>query len=350
MALHLHDREALDRLLTGSHVDGLTGCLTQSAFAQELHREVRRSARHNLRTSCCFIDLDRFKRINDRHGHLQGSRVLADVATLLHEGVRCEDTLGRYGGDEFALLAPDTDEAAAVGLAERLRTTIAAARLNEHDDPIDLSIGVAQWQPGSSAQDLLGAADQALLAAKAAGGAVVVTASELERRPLPSRLRRRRPRAEDVKEVRRVRFCGRCGQRSPLVTSGRVCVKCGLGTLMLAPEDMAPTSREAFLILDEHLAVGAVSRRAESLLGVSESDALDRHIDDLLVPAATGGARVGTVGAVIAPALATADSRHVEVRLARAENGDGPYRARIGSCGPPTGTLVVFTDDHQHGR
>jgi diguanylate cyclase (GGDEF)-like protein len=178
-SLCLEDRDALDALLSGGRVDGLTGALTQTAFLAELRREVARCERHGRRVSCSFIDLDDFKRVNDRYGHLHGSRVLASIARVLRAGIRTEDTLGRYGGDEFVVFLPDTDETAALELSKRLRSTIATTMINLPHDPIDASIGVAQWRPGSSLEALLGAADEALLAAKAAGGATTVGASTL---------------------------------------------------------------------------------------------------------------------------------------------------------------------------
>ena len=73
-ALCLHDRDALDGPPVGGRLDGLTGCLTQAAFMHELEREIHRADRHGGEVSCCFIDLDRFKRVNDRHGHLHWAR------------------------------------------------------------------------------------------------------------------------------------------------------------------------------------------------------------------------------------------------------------------------------------
>ena len=169
----------LDGLFTAARRDALTGCLSYGAIRQELIREIRRAARHGRSLSCCFIDLDRFKAVNDNHGHLHGSRVLASVAAALGEGVRDGDSLGRYGGDEFVALLPDTDEAAAFVLAKRLRARIAALEPSGTDDTVDASIGVAQWLPGSSAESMLAAADDALRAAKALGGAVAIKASEL---------------------------------------------------------------------------------------------------------------------------------------------------------------------------
>jgi diguanylate cyclase (GGDEF)-like protein len=178
-ALCLQDHEAIETLLSDAHLDGLTGCVTQANLLRELRREIARSDRHQLPVSCAFIDLDHFKRVNDRYGHLHGSRVLASIGAVLRAGIRSEDTIGRYGGDEFVLLLPNTDETAAGELAERLRSEIATTAINLPHEPVDASIGVAQWQPGSPADALLAAADEGLLAAKAAGGSRVIAASAL---------------------------------------------------------------------------------------------------------------------------------------------------------------------------
>jgi diguanylate cyclase (GGDEF)-like protein len=186
-ALCLHDPDVFDGLLDAARRDALTGCLCYGAVHQEVIREIRRSARSGRSLSCCFIDLDRFKAVNDTHGHLHGSRVLASVAAALRHAVRDGDTLGRYGGDEFVALLPDTDEAAAHVLAERLRTAILAVQPTGGEATVDASIGVAQWLPGSSAEEMLGAADDALRSAKALGGGVAVRASELQTDILPGK-------------------------------------------------------------------------------------------------------------------------------------------------------------------
>ena len=127
-ALCLHDPGTLDGLLSAARRDALTGCLSYGALRKELEREIHRAARHGRDVSCCFVDLDGFKLVNDQHGHLHGSRVLARVAAALAKGMRDGDTLGRYGGDEFVAVLPDTDEDAAATLAERLRETSPAPR------------------------------------------------------------------------------------------------------------------------------------------------------------------------------------------------------------------------------
>lgn len=178
-ALCVHDESVLAALRAAERRDTLTGFLTDAAVRYELSREISRAARHRVHLSCCFIDLDRFKGVNTRYGHLQGSRVLANIAAALRASLRASDSLGRFGGDEFVAVLPSTDERSAGELADRLREGIVSALPNGVDDPPDASGGVAQWQPGSSAEELLEAADVALRTAKAAGSGHVQRASEL---------------------------------------------------------------------------------------------------------------------------------------------------------------------------
>jgi diguanylate cyclase (GGDEF)-like protein len=178
-SLSLYDPSVLDGRLVAARIDELTGCMSYAAVHVELEREIARSARHRRSVSCCFIDLDGFKRVNERHGHLHGSRVLAGVAELLRGALRMCDTLGRYGGDEFVAILPDTDEAAAGMLAERLRSTIATATSGGANDSLDASVGVAQWRTGATAEETLAAANEALHRAKGSGGGTVVRADEV---------------------------------------------------------------------------------------------------------------------------------------------------------------------------
>jgi diguanylate cyclase (GGDEF)-like protein len=176
-ALWMHDPAALDGLAEAARRDSLTGVLNYGAARAELAREVSRASRHRLEFSCCFLDLDGFKQINDLHGHLHGNTVLSRVAATLRSSMREFDILGRFGGDEFIVILPETDASSARAMAERLRLQVAGATSSVL--PLTASIGVAAWAQGMTADGLLAAADEALAAAKNAGGGVVVAAADL---------------------------------------------------------------------------------------------------------------------------------------------------------------------------
>jgi diguanylate cyclase (GGDEF)-like protein len=164
--------DALSGLTEYSRCDALTGCLSYESVLHELTREINRSARAPLPLSCCFIDLDEFKGVNDHYGHLHGNEVLARVGLSLREGVRSCDTVGRYGGDEFVAILPQTGETEAAVLADRLRSLVASGTAEPLSERLTASIGVAEWAPGISSEQLLARADQALFAAKALPGGV----------------------------------------------------------------------------------------------------------------------------------------------------------------------------------
>jgi PAS domain-containing protein len=138
-------------------------------------------------------------------------------------------------------------------------------------------------------------------------------------------------------------FCGHCG-RSPEEVTGdtRVCPKCGLGLLLEAPVDVAPSPGDPFLVIDSNLAVCAVSRDAERLLGVAETDAVNRPITDFF-----SGGETERAPDVLRAALAATIGGDQAVRqlVLRPANTFGVrYWARIGSCGPPSAVLLVLAD------
>jgi two-component system, cell cycle response regulator len=136
---------------------------------------MERALRNDSSVALLMIDLDHFKRVNDTHGHLVGDAVLRDVADLLLSGVRGSDFVGRFGGEEFLVVLPDTDDDGAASFAERIRE-----RVDAHDFPgrdgapplrMTASIGVATFPAAliESVEDLFARADAALYRAKADG-------------------------------------------------------------------------------------------------------------------------------------------------------------------------------------
>jgi diguanylate cyclase (GGDEF)-like protein len=144
--------------------DSLTGLANYRRLLDVLQSELERSGRTNRSFSVLLMDLDRLKGINDRYGHLAGSRALCRVADILRLHCRSIDTAARYGGDEFALVLPETNELAARQVAERIRNRL---KVDEEIPPISVSIGIATFpQRGSSIQQLLESADRALYTMK----------------------------------------------------------------------------------------------------------------------------------------------------------------------------------------
>jgi two-component system cell cycle response regulator len=153
--------------------DALTGLSNRRAILTQLAGMVSAARRHGHPLSIAILDLDHFKRINDRHGHKTGDQVLVAAAHALGMHLRAEDHLGRLGGEEFLVLLPDTDGAAATHVAEKLRGEVAGASTPV---PVTVSVGVATWD-GEAPEDLLHRADEALYAAKDAGRDQVLAAT-----------------------------------------------------------------------------------------------------------------------------------------------------------------------------
>jgi diguanylate cyclase (GGDEF)-like protein len=155
--------------------DGLTGLLNRNSILARLSEEIMRHEREARALSLLIVDLDRFKSVNDRYGHLAGDAVLCEAAARMSAVSRCYDGLGRYGGEEFLVVLPGCDLAAAVAQAERLREAVAVPlfRMPDRDLPVTCSIGVA-CADGSSPEALIRRADEALYQAKAQGRNQVV--------------------------------------------------------------------------------------------------------------------------------------------------------------------------------
>jgi diguanylate cyclase (GGDEF)-like protein len=176
------------RTLELGYQDGLTNAYNRRYFDERLKHEVERCSRHKTDLVCLFIDVDFFKQINDRHGHQVGDAVLVRLVALMTEQVRSSDIVSRYGGEEFAIILPETGIQLAYEVAERIRSKVEAQKLIIEDNTlgITVSIGLASLSQikfqndndekgqldkitGNLDQLLLKKADEALYQAKQTG-------------------------------------------------------------------------------------------------------------------------------------------------------------------------------------
>jgi two-component system, cell cycle response regulator len=165
--------EAQERLRYQAMHDALTGIWNRGAVLDALARELERTGRDGSALAVAMIDLDHFKKINDTRGHPVGDEVLREVAGRIRAAVRTYDSVGRYGGEEFLVIAPGIEEPAAHELAERIRRQIEAGPIVTTGEavPVTLSLGVVVRSSHSRAslESVLAAADQALYEAKRGG-------------------------------------------------------------------------------------------------------------------------------------------------------------------------------------
>jgi diguanylate cyclase (GGDEF)-like protein len=160
------------RIVQMIHVDELTGLLTKRSLFRALETEITRAQRYHHPICVLMMDLDHFKQVNDTYGHLVGSDCLAEVGRLIRESTRETDVSGRYGGEEFVTFLPESDTAAGLVVAERVRETL-EHHVFQHAGGtyrVRISIGVAAWpSDGDDLESVVRAADIALYAAKAGG-------------------------------------------------------------------------------------------------------------------------------------------------------------------------------------
>jgi len=154
-----------------SHVDALTCLPNRRQVIKQFQNEVFRAERYRTNLSISMIDIDHFKRINDSYGHTVGDQVLFQLANILQENIRNPDTVGRYGGEEFLLVLPNTSLKEAVEQAVRLCKCIRETDINIGDViKMTVSIGVAEYKHGhENWQKFLSRADLALYEAKNSG-------------------------------------------------------------------------------------------------------------------------------------------------------------------------------------
>ncbi|MBW7901939.1 MAG: diguanylate cyclase [Rhodocyclaceae bacterium] len=152
-------------------IDHLTGVWNRSSLAQRLSDECERVLRHGGSCCLCMMDIDHFKVVNDRHGHVVGDRVLQTVAGIVQQRLRRSDSIFRYGGEEFLICLPRTSVDEALASMERIRVDIAAATVVEEGVPIRVtaSFGIAELRPEAGIESGIESADQALFMAKTGG-------------------------------------------------------------------------------------------------------------------------------------------------------------------------------------
>ncbi len=160
-------------LVEQAHVDSLTGVATRRHFVERMEQELARARRSGGPTAMIMLDLDEFKAINDKHGHHVGDEVLRVIGYVCRETLRETDVIGRLGGEEFAIVLPETDVESAVAVAERLRQNIAGAAVSlEHGGLLRFTASIGVEMLGDAVADvdtLMRQADHALYSAKRSG-------------------------------------------------------------------------------------------------------------------------------------------------------------------------------------
>jgi diguanylate cyclase (GGDEF)-like protein len=172
---------ALVRARAEAGTDPVTGCMNHRAMRRRLDEEIGRAMRAGGPLSCLLIDLDDFKLVNDRHGHPAGDTLLRGVVQALVGEFRAFDRVARYGGDEFVVILPNAGLSAAAAAAARALERLQSVTVPDIDGGargVSASVGVAQWQPPMSTDQLLAACDEALLRAKRQGKGRVTRAAE----------------------------------------------------------------------------------------------------------------------------------------------------------------------------
>jgi diguanylate cyclase (GGDEF)-like protein len=174
--------EQAERLATLANTDPLTGMANRRHLLDQLDREYKRARRYRRPLSLVYIDLDGFKAVNDQYGHLYGDEVLKGAATGMKSVLRATDLMARIGGDEFAILMPETTLEGAKNAMAKLHRALSAltGRMQPAVSDLDFCAGVSQMRDDDSAQSMLGRADESQYLAKASGKGQTRTEEDLE--------------------------------------------------------------------------------------------------------------------------------------------------------------------------
>ncbi len=163
----------IKRLYLGASKDPLTGLYNRRCFYDRMNYEMEKMKRTKLPLSLALIDIDNFKAINDTYGHLEGDRVLVQIAGIFKTNARSVDTIVRWGGEEFAMILPETDENGAMALAERVRKRVEGS---DWKNIVTVSTGITTVCQGCDAEKIMSIADRALYKAKERKNMVVYLA------------------------------------------------------------------------------------------------------------------------------------------------------------------------------
>lgn len=148
--------------------DSLTGLYNRRKINELIQHEIERSERYQKGFSVIIMDIDYFKRVNDRHGHLAGDELLKMLSQILLKTIRHTDEVGRWGGEEFVVLCPETNDEGASSLADKIRQKIEHSTFNDYGKQT-ASFGIACYQEGDTIDNIISHADEALYMAKNAG-------------------------------------------------------------------------------------------------------------------------------------------------------------------------------------
>ncbi|KPJ95530.1 MAG: hypothetical protein AMJ55_03600 [Gammaproteobacteria bacterium SG8_15] len=172
-ALHYPLRNALlySEAVHAAHKDPLTGIGNRAAMTTTLYRELEKAFRHNRSLGVIMMDIDHFKKINDKYGHSVGDFALQSLVECAEKSVRISDMMFRYGGEEFVIVLPETDETGVLRLAKRIRRRVEKleTRIQGQAIPMTVSIGITTLQESDNEKSFIARADEALYKAKRDG-------------------------------------------------------------------------------------------------------------------------------------------------------------------------------------